>query len=115
MPPVIELRPGIDIEVSIPNGCRRDENSDDDLRLLFAPGSSLGGAQTQGFRDADRDGHLAIAKFPKEDDDYAIGTMGGNGVLRLAEMAGIGTAVHSLDRIAGKAVMLSGGYDRDAT
>lgn len=44
-----------------------DTESEEDLRLLVAPGSSLGGARPKAsVRDAD--GHLCIAKFPHRDD-----------------------------------------------
>ena len=39
---------------------RSDSDSDEDLRLLLAPGSSLGGARPKASV-RDRDGHLAIA------------------------------------------------------
>jgi serine/threonine-protein kinase HipA len=45
-----------------------DTESEDDLRLLLAPGSSLGGARPKATV-RDRDGTLAIAKFPQQDDD----------------------------------------------
>jgi serine/threonine-protein kinase HipA len=108
VPPFIEL-PSL---LSVVERVLRDEESDDDLRLLFAPGSSLGGARPKASV-IDRDGHLAVAKFPKEDDDYSIGTWE-EVALRLADRAGIRTAVHRLERIAGKAVMLSRRFDRDA-
>jgi serine/threonine-protein kinase HipA len=44
-----------------------DGESDEDLKLLLAPGSSLGGARPKASV-IDRDGSLAIAKFPKHDD-----------------------------------------------
>jgi serine/threonine-protein kinase HipA len=43
-----------------------DGGSDDDLRLLLAPGSSLGGARPKASI-IDRDGQLAVAKFPHGD------------------------------------------------
>ncbi len=49
----------------------RDEETDEDLRLIFAPGSSLGGARPK-VSAIDRHGRLAIAKFPKETDDYSM-------------------------------------------
>ena len=89
----------------------RDEETDEDILLLLAPGSSLGGARPKASI-RDRDGHLSIAKFPKDDDDRSIG--GWEEVaLRLADMAGITTAQHRLERIAGKDIMLSRRFDRD--
>ena len=46
-----------------------DSASDEDLRLLLAPGSSLGGARPKASV-RDKDGCLAIAKFPHKDDEY---------------------------------------------
>ena len=42
-----------------------EKDTDEDLRLLFAPGSSLGGARPKASV-RDQDGHLAIAKFPRQ-------------------------------------------------
>jgi serine/threonine-protein kinase HipA len=49
----------------------RDEETDEDLQLIFAPGSSLGGARPNASV-VDQYGHLSIAKFPKETDEYSI-------------------------------------------
>lgn len=43
----------------------RDEETDEDLQLIFAPGSSLGGARPKASV-IDQHGQLSIAKFPKE-------------------------------------------------
>jgi serine/threonine-protein kinase HipA len=62
----------------------------EDLRLLLAPGSSLGGARPKASV-RDRDGGLAIAKFPHHRD--LISTVLWEAVaLRLASAAGINTA-----------------------
>lgn len=89
----------------------RDEETDEDLRLIFAPGSSLGGARPKASV-IDQHGHLTIAKFPKETDDYSIETWE-EIALRLAGKAGIPTPQHELIRVAGKPVMLSRRFDRD--
>jgi serine/threonine-protein kinase HipA len=44
------------------------KDTDEDLRLLFAPGSSLGGARPKASV-IQKDGQLAIAKFPRKDDE----------------------------------------------
>jgi serine/threonine-protein kinase HipA len=88
----------------------RDEETDEDLQLIFAPGSSLGGARPKASV-IDAHGRLSIAKFPKETDDYSIETWE-EIALRLAERAGIKTAEHQLLRVAGKAVLLSRRFDR---
>jgi serine/threonine-protein kinase HipA len=108
VPPFVEL-PRL---LSVTERVLRDEETDDDLSLLLAPGSSLGGARPKASV-ADTDGHLAIAKFPRDDDDYSIGTWEET-ALRLADMAGIRAAAHRLERIAGKAIVLSRRFDRDA-
>ncbi|WP_319566907.1 type II toxin-antitoxin system HipA family toxin [Cohaesibacter marisflavi] len=90
-----------------------DEETDDDLQLIFAPGSSLGGARPKASV-VDQHGHLSIAKFPKETDDYSIETWE-EIALRLAEDAGIVTPIHELVDVAGKKVMLSRRFDRNGT
>lgn len=89
----------------------RDEETDEDLQLIFAPGSSLGGARPKASV-IDRHGRLSIAKFPKETDDYSIETWE-EIAFRLAERAGIATPDHELVRVAGKPVLLSRRFDRD--
>ena len=49
----------------------RGEETDEDLLLIFAPGSSLGGARPKASV-FDQNGNLSIAKFPKETDTYSI-------------------------------------------
>jgi serine/threonine-protein kinase HipA len=88
----------------------RDEETDEDLLLIFAPGSSLGGARPKASV-IDQHGHLSIAKFPKENDEYSIETWE-EVALRLAEHAGIKTPRHALLKAAGKAVLLSRRFDR---
>jgi serine/threonine-protein kinase HipA len=63
IPPLIEL-PRL---LSAAEHVVEDKDTDEDLRLLFAPGSSLGGARPKASV-RDKDGHLAIAKFPRRDD-----------------------------------------------
>ena len=88
----------------------RDEETDEDLRFIFAPGSSLGGARPKASV-IDRHGRLSIAKFPKEADGYCMETWE-KIALRLAGEAGIATPIHELIDVAGKKVMLSRRFDR---
>lgn len=88
----------------------RDEETDEDLQLIFAPGSSIGGARPKASV-IDQHGYLSIAKFPKETDDYSVETWE-EIALRLAEQAGIATPNHQLIEVAGKAVLLSRRFDR---
>jgi serine/threonine-protein kinase HipA len=106
VPPFIQLARLL----SVTERVLRDEETDEDLLLLFAPGSSLGGARPKASL-ADRDGHLAIAKFPKQDDDYGIETWE-EVALSLADAAGIRTAPHRIEQVAGKPVFVSRRFDR---
>jgi len=106
IPPFIQLGRLL----SVTERVLRDEETDEDLLLLFAPGSSLGGARPKASV-ADKDGHLAIAKFPKQDDDYRIETWE-EVALTLADAAGIRTAPHRIEQAAGKAVFVSRRFDR---
>lgn len=89
----------------------RDEATDEDLQLIFAPGSSLGGARPKASV-IDQHGRLAIAKFPKETDDYSVERWEAI-ALDLARKAGIRTPDHGLLDVGGRAVLLSRRFDRD--
>lgn len=106
VPALIELGRLLEITERI----LRDEETDEDLQLIFAPGSSLGGARPKASV-IDQHGHLSIAKFPKETDDYSVETWE-EIAMRLADRAGIATPRHELIQVAGKAVMLSRRFDR---
>ena len=107
VPPQIELSRLLQITERI----LRDEETDEDLQMIFAPGSSLGGARPKASV-IDQHGRLAIAKFPKETDDYSM-EVWESVALRLAASAGIRTSEHNLIRIAEKPVLLSRRFDRD--
>lgn len=109
MPALIELGRLLQVTERI----LRNEETDEDLRLIFAPGSSLGGARPKASI-MDQHGQLAIAKFPKETDDYSIETWE-EITLLLAGRAGIATPDHALLQVAGKAVLLSRRFDRIGT
>ena len=93
------------------NRIERGEESDEDLDLISAPGSSLGGARPK-VSVVDQDGNLAIAKFPKESDDYSLDSWE-HIALTLAADAGIRTPRHELHCIGGKPVLVSWRFDRD--
>jgi serine/threonine-protein kinase HipA len=87
-----------------------EKDTDEDLRLLFAPGSSLGGARPKASVRL-RDGSLAIAKFPRRDDD--INTVAWETVaLALARKAGIAVPAARLEKVAGKPVLIVTRFDR---
>lgn len=84
--------------------------TDEDLRLLLAPGSSLGGARPKASV-RDKDGQLAIAKFPHKDDDYD--TVRWEAVaLSLAGKARIPVPGWRIEMVAGKPVLLLRRFDR---
>lgn len=88
----------------------RDEETDEDLRLIFAPGSSLGGARPKASV-IDARGRLAIAKFPKETDEHSLERWEWI-ANRLAARAGIRTAEVELLDVGGSPVLLSRRFDR---
>lgn len=90
-----------------------DEESAEDLSLLLAPGSSLGGARPKAsVRDVD--GSLLIAKFPKPDDEYRLVAWEAV-ALGLAHQAGIPVEQYRLETIAGRDVLLVRRFDRRGT
>ncbi len=88
-----------------------DENEDDeDLRLLLAPGSSLGGARPKASV-RDPDGSLALAKFPHKDDEW--NTVVWEAVaLSLAAKAGVTVPSGRLEILGDKPVLISRRFDR---
>jgi serine/threonine-protein kinase HipA len=88
-----------------------DRDSEEDLRLLLAPGSSLGGARPKASV-RDRDGHLAIAKFPNKSDE--VNAVVWEAVaLTLAAKAGIAVPAWRLETAADKPVLLLRRFDRE--
>lgn len=91
---------------------RVSDNTDteDDLRLLLAPGSSLGGARPKASV-RDRDGQLAMAKFPNRNDD--IDVMRWEAVaLTLAAKAKIEVPSWRLENVARRPVLILRRFDR---
>ena len=96
IPPLIELPRLLSAAEHVVDG----KDSDDDLRLLLAPGSSLGGARPKASV-RDRDGHLAIAKFPSKGDE--VNTVLWEAVaLTLAAKAGISVPAWRLEAVCGR-------------
>src|SRR5579862_9237659 len=107
IPPLIEL-PRL---LSAVERVLSDTDSEEDLRLLLAPGSSLGGARPKASV-RDRDGHLAIAKFPNKGDE--VNTVLWEAVaLTLAGKAGIPVPAWRLETAAGRPVLLLRRFDRE--
>ena len=87
-----------------------ENETDEDLSIIFAPGSSLGGARPKASV-VDAQGKLAIAKFPKESDDYSV-EIWEHIALLLAARAGINVATHELQNVDGRYVLISWRFDR---
>jgi serine/threonine-protein kinase HipA len=106
-PPLIEL-PQL---LSAAERVIDERDTDEDLRLLLAPGSSLGGARPKASV-RDRDGHLAIAKFPRRDDEYNA-VLWESVSLALAGRAGILVPEARVEAVAGRPVLLLRRFDRE--
>jgi serine/threonine-protein kinase HipA len=87
-----------------------DKEDDEDLRLLIAPGSSLGGARPK-TSVRQKDGRLAIAKFPHKDDNANIVLWEGV-ALSLAAWAGIEVPEWRIEAIGKKAALILDRFDR---
>lgn len=105
IPPMVEL-PKL---LSASDSLLREEESGEELRLLLAPGSSLGGAQPKA--SVRKDSQLFIAKFPSSADSYnrivweAV-------ALDLAERSGITVPERWLQQIDGRQVLILKRFDR---
>jgi len=87
-----------------------DRDSDEDLRLLLAPGASLGGARPKAAV-VDTDGSLSIVKFPHSGDEYNVELWSGV-ALSLAARAGIEVPTHRVADVAGRQVLIVRRFDR---
>lgn len=88
-----------------------DENEDDeDLRVLLAPGSSLGGGRPKASV-RDHDGRLALAKFPHGRDGVDVVSWEAV-ALSLARKSGVDVPEWRIERIGKKPVLLVRRFDR---
>jgi len=109
VPPLVELPQLLAAATHVVD----EAESADDMRLLLAPGSSLGGARPKAsVRSAH--GQLAIAKFPVRQDDYDVVRWEAV-ALTLAKHAGIRVPEWSLERVSDRAVLLVARFDRQQT
>lgn len=107
IPPLVEL-PKL---LSAAEHVLDEAETEEELRLLFAPGSSLGGARPKASV-TEKNGHLMIAKFPRKDDE--INTVAWEtAALSLAKKAGIAVPVARMENVAGKPVLLLQRFDRE--
>jgi serine/threonine-protein kinase HipA len=106
IPPLVNLPALLDAAIHI----SENDASDEDLRLLLAPGSSLGGSRPKASV-IDRDGSLAIAKFPQHDDTMRV-SLWEAVALKLAAQAGIPTPEWRLEKVADRDVLVLRRFDR---
>lgn len=109
VPPLIEL-PEL---LNAANALSEDPDSveaDDAVRLLLAPGSSLGGARPKASV-RDHDGALAIAKFPDAADSIDV-IRWERVMLALAERAGITVSDARLQPVGDSVVLIVRRFDR---
>jgi serine/threonine-protein kinase HipA len=90
-----------------------EDETDEDLRLLIAPGSSLGGARPKASV-REKNGRLAIAKFPRKDDNTST-VLWESVALELAEKGGIHVAKGRVEKIGKKPVLIVQRFDRAGT
>jgi serine/threonine-protein kinase HipA len=109
IPPLVEL-PRL---LSASDHVLTDTDTDEDLRLLLAPGSSLGGARPKAAV-LDADGSLAIAKFPAKGDEYHIESWSCV-ALALASQSGISTPRYRLASVRDQQLLLITRFDREGS
>jgi serine/threonine-protein kinase HipA len=106
VPPVVDL-PRL---LSATNRIIDDKETDEDLQLILAPGTSLGGARPKASV-RDKDGHLLIAKFPRKDDEWPV-TRWEAATMALAEAARVEVSPWRLQLVLKKPVLMARRFDR---
>lgn len=89
-----------------------DKETWEDLALVLAPGTSLGGARPKASVRAPN-GTLLIAKFPSPKDEWPV-TRWEATLLALAEAAGVRVPAFRLEMVAKKPVLIADRFDRTA-
>lgn len=106
VPPLIDLR-------KLQHAAARvdaHQDTEEDLALVFAPGSSLGGARPKAVV-REPEGRTLVAKFERDNDPYPIIRWEAL-TLELAERAGVQVPDHRLEEEDGKAILLMDRFDR---
>lgn len=107
IPPLVQLGALLNAAQNIDE----DGGSDEDLRILLAPGGSLGGARPKAAV-IDNDGVLSIAKFPKRDERNDV--IGWEALaLTLSEKAGLRTTGWRVERTNAASALIVRRFDRD--
>ena len=105
VPPLVELAKLLAATTRV----LEERDTEDDLALLLAPGTSLGGARPKAsVRDK---AGLSIAKFPSESDDWPV-TRWEATALALAQLAGVVVPEWRLALVAKRPVLLLRRFDR---
>jgi serine/threonine-protein kinase HipA len=107
VPPLLELPKLLAAATRV----TEDRETDDDLALLLAPGTSLGGARPKASV-IDPKGVLSIAKFPRRDDEWPV-TRWEATLLGLARAAGTRAAESRLVDVAQRPVLVVKRFDRE--
>ncbi|MXW70980.1 MAG: type II toxin-antitoxin system HipA family toxin [Acidobacteria bacterium] len=108
VPPLVQLARLLGAAEKLDAGAE----DDDDLAVLLAPGSSLGGARPKASV-LGRDGELWMAKFPRRSDGWNVPRWEGV-ALSLARAAGIAVADARLEEVRGGSVLIVRRFDRVA-
>lgn len=106
IPPLIDLPKLLNASERV----TEDNASEEDLKLLLAPGSSLGGARPKASV-RDKGGHLAIAKFPNKLDEMNV-VLWEALALSLAKQAKIAVPIFRIEKILNRPVLISRRFDR---
>jgi serine/threonine-protein kinase HipA len=106
VPPLVEIPKLLAASEHLEDGVETAE----EIKLLIAPGSSLGGARPKASV-RDRDGSLAIAKFPHKSDAIKV-ELWEAVALRLASKAGIEVPEARIETVADKPVLVLRRFDR---
>ena len=106
IPPIMKLSRLLSATESILS----EKDSDNDLQILLAPGSALGGARPK-VSIFDQDGFLSLAKFPRDKDEIDVVKWEGV-ALTLALKAGIVVPDWRIIEVAGKSVIIIRRFDR---
>ncbi len=106
IPPLIDLPKLLNASKRVTD----DNATEEDLKLLLAPGSSLGGARPKASI-RDKEGHLAIAKFPNKLDETNI-VLWEALALTLAKQANIAVPMFRIEKVLNQPVLISRRFDR---
>ena len=87
-----------------------EDDEAEDIKLLLAPGSSLGGARPKASI-REKDGTLSIAKFPNKQDDFDVVNWEAL-ALTLAMKAGINVPKFRVELVEKRAVLILHRFDR---